>query len=107
MKKTKTIVCFILMLVFISTTFSYAADDSVYLYDNKYPESSEQQNTRIDNNQELQGYIVEIVMLSMKWSHYCYHHSYTRYSTRNGKRYKITYVAAPKSKCWLCKAKQY
>lgn len=51
--------------------------------------------------------IESIVYLAVKASHYNAHRSYTVYSTKNGKRYKVTYKAIPRSKCYLCKYNSY
>lgn len=51
--------------------------------------------------------IISVIKLAVKASHYNAHRSYTVYSTRNGKRYKVTYKAIPRSQCYLCKYNSY
>lgn len=51
--------------------------------------------------------ITTVIKLAVKASHYNAHRSYTVFSTKNGKRYKVTYKAIPKKNCYLCKYKSY
>lgn len=55
-------------------------------------------------NVEGGGPLSRIIYWGVKASHYNAHRSYTTTSTRQGKKYKVTYKAIPRSKCYLCKA---
>lgn len=91
-------------------------DSTVIEPENKFEDVSSLGMVRIEESQEenkeersiIVGIIVgETVHLSAKASHYNYHNSYTKIVTRQGKRYEVTYVAKPRTGCFICEYNSY
>lgn len=102
MKKRIIVMVLAGIMVLGSGSVVFASEN--YIEDNKFL------GTRIEsdeNREELQSLDGGIVYLTLWVSHRNYHTSYTKTVIRQGKKYTVTYIAAPRENCKYCKIKSY
>lgn len=102
MKKRIIVMLLAGIMVLGSGSVAFAAEN--YIENNKPLRTSIESDK---NEEELQGLGSTIVYLTLWASHRNYHTSYTRTVIRQGKKYTVTYIAAPRENCTYCKIKSY
>jgi hypothetical protein len=93
-------------LLFSMTNLSYAANINEEIYCS-HVDCDHDENDAEETIEANRGIIATVVYLSVKMSHYNSHRSYTKIVTKQGIKYEVTYIAIPRSECWMCEYNSY